>query len=282
MARTLRAGTIDQQELQEALPPNVALGSKIHDGGQRKVYRAKREGVDVVLKVMPIDAVERAEREVSIGCTFDHPNLARILDDELSQLTVGEDDFVWFCEEYIDGEVLASRVGVYEPCEALDLASDLIEAVAYLWERHDVVHRDIKPLNIIRRSSGGYVLIDVGIGRHQGDPSITSGALGPGTIGYLAAEQYIPNKGRMLDSRTDLFLIGIVVFQVLTDVLPFRPNDPDYYAKLLSGDWPRPQGLPAPISELLERFLGRNPHQRPPIAQAAGMILGAKEELGCS
>ncbi len=216
---------IDHGEFQAVLPDGVVLGALIHDGGQRNVFDADDNGTKVVIKLMPEDQRNRAEREVRIGSTFDHANLPRILDDDVFDVELGGEQFVWFREAFVDGETLHERDGAYEPCEALALAGDLTAAVAYLWEEHAVVHRDIKPMNIMVRPDGGFVLLDVGIGRHQTESSITSGALGPGTRGYVAPEQMLLNKGRKLDYRTDLFLIGIVVYEVLAGVRPFRPEN---------------------------------------------------------
>lgn len=273
---------IDPRDFQNKLPEGLTLGRQIHDGGQRKVFEADDRGTEVVIKLMPEDERNRAEREVSIGATFDHPNLPRILDDEVFDVELDGDEFVWFRERFIEGETLEKRIDNYDPCQALSLAGDLIAAVTYLWEKHTVVHRDIKPVNIMVRPDGTFVLIDVGIGRHQTESSITSGLFGPGTRGHVAPEQMMPNKGRKLDSRTDLFLIGIVVYQVLVGVRPFRPRKPDYETKLLAGDWPRPEGLPPQIGDLLERLLGHRPHQRPSLAQARDMVNQGKKELACS
>ena len=69
-------------QLREVLPEEVTLGTQIK-GGKRLVYEAEQGGKKIVIKLMPGDQLERAEREVAIGCTFDHPNLARILDSEV-------------------------------------------------------------------------------------------------------------------------------------------------------------------------------------------------------
>ncbi|HEU4738357.1 MAG TPA: protein kinase [Solirubrobacterales bacterium] len=273
---------INRGEFQDKLPDGVSLGVQIHDGGQRKVFEADDGGEKVVIKLMPEEDRNRAEREVAIGSTFDHPNLPRILDTEVFDVELEGEEFVWFRERFIEGETLEARGNGFDPCEALSLAADLAAAVTYLWERHTVVHRDIKPINIMVRPEGSFVLIDVGIGRHQTESSITSGLLGPGTRGHVAPEQMLPNKGRKLDSRTDLFLIGIVVYQVLVGVRPFRPERPDYETKLMAGEWPRPDGLPKPVADLLERLLGNRPHQRPSLAQATAMIDAARKELECS
>lgn len=273
---------IDCDEFQGELPDGLVLGAHIHDGGQRQVFAADDDGVKVVIKLMPEKDRNRAEREVAIGSTFDHPNLPRILDDEVFEVDLDGSQYVWFRERFIEGETLENRDGNYDPCEALGLARDLVAAIDYLWEKHTVVHRDIKPMNIMVQPDGSFVLIDVGIGRHQTESSITSGLLGPGTRGHVAPEQMLPNKGRKLDSRTDLFLVGIVVYQVLVGVRPFRPERPDYESKLMAGEWERLKGLPEPLTALLERFLGHRPHQRPSLTQAKTMIDAAREELECS
>lgn len=273
---------IDNDEFQGELPEGVVLGTQIYDGGQRKVFEADDNGTKVVIKLMPEAERNRAEREVGIGSTFDHPNLPRILDDEVFEIELDGEEFVWFREHFIEGETLKERGGVYDPCQALALAGDLIAAIAYLWEKHTVVHRDIKPVNIMVRPDGSFVLIDVGIGRHQTESSITSGLLGPGTRGHVAPEQMLPNKGRKLDFRTDLFLVGIIVYEVLVGVRPFRPEKPDYETKLMGGEWDRLEGLPPQVEIVLERLLGTNPHRRPTLQQAEAMVAKAREELKCS
>jgi serine/threonine protein kinase len=273
---------IDHDEFEEKLPAGVDLGRQIHDGGQRKVFEADDSGSKVVIKLMPESERNRAEREVAIGSTFEHPNLPRIVDDEAFDIELNGDKFVWFRERFIEGETLKARSGPYDPCGSLALAADLIAAVTYLWEKHTVVHRDIKPVNIMVRPDGSFVLIDVGIGRHQTESSITSGLLGPGTRGHVAPEQMLPNKGRKLDFRTDLFLIGIVVYEVLVGQRPFRPDKPDYETKLMGGAWVRPEGLPKELEDVLERLLGTNPHQRPSLAQAEAMVERARADLECS
>jgi serine/threonine protein kinase len=268
-------------QLQDVLPDEIALLEQIQ-GGKRTVYAAEEAGEKIVLKLMPHDQLERAEREVAIGSTFDHPNLATILDGDVRADEIDGEKYVWFREEFVPGEPVADRGGKYDLCTALSLAADLTDAVEHLWTEYTVVHRDIKPLNVIRRPDGRFVLIDVGSGRHQLEDSLTSGALGPGTNGHIAPEQLELEKNREFDFRTDLFLIGIVFFQVVVGVRPFRPEKPDYHAKLLTGDWPRPQGLPPTVLGLMERLLARHLHQRPTIEQTKRLIAEARNECECS
>lgn len=280
-------GILDQMappisQVQAALPSEIELLEEIYTGGQRTVYRAKVAGVLCVLKLMRADARNRAEREVAIGHRFDHPNLPRVLHNDLRDVEVAGEPFVYFAETLIDGQSVADIPVPMEPCAALALTRDLVEAVSYLWTRFRVVHRDIKPLNIIHATDGRYVLLDVGIGRHIERSSITAGLFGPGTRGYAAPEMLIPGKGRDVDARTDLFLVGVVLYQALTGRLPFDPNDMDYAALVISGDFEPIPGLPNSVEELLRRLLAPHPHQRFNARAASAAIARASQEMGCS
>jgi len=273
------------QELNRALPDGIQVIREIFWGGQRIVYEATSSGDRCVLKLAPEDGRARGEREVAIGCTFDHPNLSTVLDQELRELAVNSEKYVYFTERLIEGESLAVRTDPMEPCEALLLAHDLISAVAYLWERHTVVHRDIKPRNIMARPDGSFVLLDIGVARHQGRTTLTlvAGEHQPGTPGYLAPEQLAPLKGRELDYRADLFSIGIVLFEQLTRELPFDPSGQSYRTLLMTGLAPElPEDFPAPLVELVQRLLAPRPHGRFRLDKAIAAVSRVKKELGCS
>lgn len=270
--------------LRAALPPEIEVLDEIHQGGQRHVYGVRVEGEDRVLKLMPEEGRARAEREVSIGRRFEHPNLSTILDEELQEIEIDGDQFVYFMEQRIEGETLAKREERMAPCEALALAGALVSAVAYLWENHHVVHRDIKPLNIMVKPDGGFVLLDIGVARHQDLTTLTAlaGYHQPGTRGYLAPEQLAPLKGREIDYRADLFAIGIVVYEQLTGRLPFDPNLPSYRTLLTTGLAPELDDVPAQLGTLLRRLLAARPHGRFRLDKAAEAIDEAREELRCS
>jgi eukaryotic-like serine/threonine-protein kinase len=272
------------EELTAALPDDISVVREIHWGGQRIVYEVTVGDERRVLKLMPEAARARAEREVAIGRSFDHPNLSTVLDQELRDVSVGANSYVYFTEAFIDGNSLAARTDGMQPCEALRLAQDLVSAVAYLWEHHHVVHRDIKPLNIMIRPTGTFVLLDIGVARHQDMTTLTlvAGEHQPGTIGYLAPEQLAPLKGRELDYRADLFAIGIVIYEQLKGCLPFDPNAASYRTLLTAGLVPDLEDLPAAFETLLRRFLAARPHGRFRLDRAPIAITQAMEELGCS
>jgi serine/threonine protein kinase len=272
----------------EQLRPHLPEGLEIEDdllfqGGQRAVFTGTRNGDAVVVKVMHEWARDRAEREVAIGHTFDHPNLATILDHELQEAEIEDMKFVYFSEERIDGESLAGCEAAMDSCQALRLARDLVAAVTYLWEGHHVVHRDIKPINIIKAPDNRFVLLDIGIGRHQSEPTLTRVAMehGPGTEGYLAPEQLAPLKGRELDFRADLFAIGVVMYEMLTGSLPFDPTQLSYRTRLTTGLLPDLEPLGEHMEKLLMRLLAPQPHGRYRLDKAQEAINGTMEELEC-
>jgi serine/threonine protein kinase len=272
------------EQLNAALPDDVTVLREIHWGGQRIVYEVTVGDDRRVLKLMPEAGRARAEREVAIARSFDHPNLSKVLDPELQEVAVEGTTYAYFTETFIDGEPLAGRSDAMQPCEALRLAQALVSAVAYLWERHHVVHRDIKPLNIMVRPDGTFVLLDLGVARHQELTTLTviAGEHQPGTIGYLAPEQLAPLKGRDLDYRADLFAIGIVIYEQLKNRLPFDPNAASYRTLLTTGLVPDLEDLPPCLANLLGRLLAARPHGRFRLDRAAVAITNAMDELECS
>ena len=270
--------------LREALPDRIEVVDQIEVGGQRFVYEVAVQGERRVLKLMPEQGRARAEREVAIGRNFEHPNLSHIEDDELLEVVVDGETFVYFTEQYIEGGTLAHRAEQMTPCEVLSLGASLVSAITYLWDRHHVVHRDIKPANIMVQPDGNVVLLDIGVARHQDRTTLTvfAGEHQPGTLGYLAPEQLAPLKGREIDYRADLFAVGIVMYEQLTGRLPFDPNSPSYRTLLIAGLVPEVDGIPPVLDELISRLLAPRPHGRFRLDRAADTFNRAREELGCS
>jgi serine/threonine-protein kinase len=228
------------------------------------------------------DAWERAEREVAVGQKFNHPGLSMILSD-LFKIEVEESDYIYFLEEFIEGDSLGA-VSQMDLCEVLQLGEELIEAVQYLYDEHHLVHRDVKPANIMRRQDGNFVLLDVGVARHQDLDTLTAfnAPHGPGTPGYLAPEQLAASKGHDLDSRADQFAIAIVIFERLCGRLPFDPAAGSYRTLLMTGTVGKWDGVPDVVRPLLGRMLQPKPHRRYRPGYVTAAIEQAKEGAGCS
>lgn len=276
------APTVDPADLDTALPDDCTVVHVIRSGGQRSVFEVTKAGQRCVLKLMPLEGLDRAEREVTLGRRFAHSGLATVISD-LEEVTIFDVKYVYFLEEFVEGSPLDQLAGPLDICAALDLALQLVVTTEHLYTQHHVVHRDVKPPNIMCRPDGSYVLLDAGVARHQdlGTLTVDGGPHGPGTIGYLAPEQLQPSRGHELDWRSDQFVIGVVLFQQLTGRLPFDPAAPSYRTLLTTGtvtDW---TDVPDAARPLLERMLQAKPHRRFRLERAAEHINNAKDAAGC-
>jgi eukaryotic-like serine/threonine-protein kinase len=271
-------------ELDAALPSEITVVRQIGGGGQREVFLVDTPSGPAVLKVMDPNDRDRALRELSAGSTFNHPNLVRVLDTDVHDITVAGSSYCYFLEEYVDGQMLSALTLPMDACEVLKLLRGLVGAIEHLWTTHRIVHRDINPKNIIRRQSDGeYVLLDVGIGRHQLEPSLTAPLAAPGTMGYYSPEQINPTRRNVLDHRSDLFLAGIAVYYCLESALPFDPTRHTYVDDLVRGNVRPYVTCPAEIQPLLDRLLALRPHARfGRFAQLYKAIDDARRALQCS
>jgi serine/threonine protein kinase len=217
-------------------------------GGMKNAYRGSRDGVDLVLKVVREPVISddndgatslpnRIRREIDGMRAVQHPSIVRVIEGPEIAIIDGQQR-VWYIEPFYSGGTLESRLGAPHPePDVIDLMGHLSAAVEVLSE-HGIVHRDIKPGNIVFDSDGVPVLLDLGIAFFVGLTPLTNqfGA-SPRTDVYAAPEQFDVRNRVSLDARTDLFLVGMVAFEMLTGIHPFRPDQPDnYFERLLSGN----------------------------------------------
>jgi serine/threonine protein kinase len=204
--------------------PQLSEFARLAAGGQKFVFSAKHatDG-DVVLKLIRPsgDGVERVQREILAVQRIASPRVPSII--EAGILTTPLGAFVWLRERRIHGESVrqALQRGPLPKDDVALLGLHMLEALADA-ERARIVHRDVKPDNIMRGSDGSFWLLDFGIARHLDLASLTATALpgGPGTVGYAPPEQY-RNKKREIDVRADLFALGVTMIECLTGKNPF-------------------------------------------------------------
>jgi serine/threonine-protein kinase len=217
--------TIDQKWIESKFL-ELSQISALNHGGQKWVFSAKhaRDG-DVVLKIVkPHSDPERTRREVLAAQKVAHPRVPAILEVGTCNSNLG--DCVWIREQRVHGECLRP-VLARRPLCALDVLRlglqvlDTLVATAKV----NLVHRDVKPDNIIRDSGGAFWLIDFGLARHLDLESATGdGPLdGVGTVGYSAPEQ-MRNRKSEIDGRADLFAVAVTLYEAATGVNPFRQN----------------------------------------------------------
>jgi serine/threonine-protein kinase len=210
--------------VQQALS-EVKVFTRINSGGQKIVYVAEHpEYGKIALKLIrPGTNSERDRilRELTAAGKLTDNHFPKIY--HVGETKIGTIDVLYIFEEFLDGN-LAEIITAKEKLNITEIWTfirELLRALVTIGE-NGIVHRDIKPANIFITPQGRTVLIDFGIARHLQLPSITYdyALLGPLTPGYAAPEQ-IRNEKRKIDARTDLFAVGIVIYECLTGKNPF-------------------------------------------------------------
>lgn len=203
--------------------PELANLKPFAAGGQKEVFTAKHatDG-EVVVKLMhPGADPARAERELEAASKIQAPRMPRIF--AHGQLTGNTGKIVWFRERRILGEVLSARIrtATLAHHELLRLALHVSETLVAA-EVANIVHRDVKPANIIMDPQGEFWLIDFGVARHLDLESLTATAApgGCGTIGYAPAEQCRNDKPE-IDARADLFALGVTLYEAAVGRNPY-------------------------------------------------------------
>lgn len=272
------------------LVPGVTAVGHPQKGGQKLVFPCTVSGVRCAIKVMlaspepkdqgPNDGseaffdevAERARREVAIIGQCDCPSLIKLGPIGLTRASLGAQSLVLFSEEWIDGRDLGRIIhedGALSLGELIRLGNDVTNAIAALWSLQKV-HRDIKPNNIMRRNgTGDFVLLDMGFALDLADQSLTSYGFIPGTQRYFSPEQTDLVRKRLLDFRSDLFQLGIVLYEAATRQHPFwRPGMTTLEAtQAMLGSNPlspkhyRPE-IPAALEQIIVRLLAKKPHLR--------------------
>lgn len=199
---------------------NVALLSK---GGQKLVASARHpQSGDVVLKIIrPDQDAEATQREILAVSQVRSVRVPRIFEQGDIATPIG--DCVWLQEQRILGQNVREmlRAGPLRPEQFLRLGLHVLEALVDAENAH-IVHRDVKPENIICDPNGDFWLIDFGIARHLTLSSLTATAniWGKATVGYAPTEQ-VRNLKPDIDARSDLFALGVTLYEVITGRHPF-------------------------------------------------------------
>ena len=214
-------------QVRNALSQKYDIIEVIGRGGMATVYKANQKNLNriVALKVVHPNLVHDAEflnrfhREAQLAASLNHPNIVMIYD-------VGSINGVHFISmEYLDGEDLQSlikRSGKLSVDDTIHIVAPIAEALDYAHQR-GLVHRDVKSANIIITKNRRPVLTDFGIAHASSGTKITIAGTVIGTPEYMSPEQA---EGREIDGRSDIFSLGVVMFECLTGLVPFKGDNP--------------------------------------------------------
>lgn len=254
-------------------------------GGQKNVFSAiDRNHQKCVIKLYFSQNDPRSVREIEIEKNISFSMVPQIYDTGVVEYENTET--LYIVEEMLEGIELREMLDggkTFTLQEAVHFLEQGLEFVAYI-EKKGIVHRDIKPENIIMNESGNIFFLDFGIARIIGGESLTKteALLGPHTPGYAAPEQF-NNLKKEIDSRADLFSLGVVTYECITGKNPFRENSENALEVLQKTETITPVNYSIVGDEqkqfmaLLGSMMGKYPSRRPKTAeQALGWLNAAK------
>jgi serine/threonine-protein kinase len=270
----------------EVLAGRYRVVAPLGRGGMGEVYRADdlALGVPVALKFLPgplatdPDRLARFRKEVAVARRVSHPHCCRVYD------LAEADGQPFLTMEYIDGEDLAgllNRVGRLPEEKGLEIARQLCQALAAVHEQ-GLLHRDLKPANVMLDGRGRVRLTDFGLAAAAEDLSATE--LRSGTPQYMAPEQL---AGREVSVRSDLFSLGLVLYELFTGKRAFPADSRAELARRYdSGPPSKPSshvsGLASAVERAILRCLARDPADRPPSALAVAAALPGGDPLAAA
>jgi serine/threonine protein kinase/Flp pilus assembly protein TadD len=215
----------------QGLQPGVLFGGRyeilgvLGQGGMGAVYKARDHELDrlIALKVIRPELatdpaiLQRFKQELILSRNITHKNVVRIYD-------LGEAEGIRFISmEYVDGEdlrTLLRRQGKFAPKEAIAVVEQVCRALDSA-HSEGVIHRDLKPQNIMRDQHGRIVVMDFGLARSLGDTGMTQTGAIVGTLEYMSPEQAL---GTTLDQRSDIFSVGLIFYELLTGKAPYEAD----------------------------------------------------------
>jgi serine/threonine protein kinase len=276
---------MQQDDLIGTMLGNYRVLETLGQGGMARVYKAHQEnlGRDVAIKVLPPwyaadrSFVERFNQEARLVAGLSHPNIVTVHDAN------EQNGHLYIVMQLVDGGTLKHRMDkllrerrMMEPTEVVSIFSQLADALFYAHEQ-GIIHRDIKPVNVLMDRSGRPILSDFGIAKVLASTQthLTQPGAGVGTPEYMSPEQC---QGGAIDGRADIYALGVVLFEAQTGRTPFRGDN--YPALAHSHVYEAPPlprsinpNIPVSIEQIILRALMKNPLQRFQTAHEMGNAL---------
>ncbi len=256
------------------LSSRYELGEIIGFGGMSEVHKARdmRLGRDVAIKVLRADLARdptfylRFKREAQNAAALNHPAIVAVYDTGEAEVDGGPLPYIVM--EYVDGDTLRDLVrgkGPLPPRRAMEIIADVCAALDFS-HKNGIVHRDMKPANIMINRQGAVKVMDFGIARAIADSSnpMTQTAAVIGTAQYLSPEQA---RGEQVDARSDVYSVGCVLYEILTGEPPFTGDSPVAVAYQHVREDPQlpshvHPGVPRELDSVILKAMSKNPANR--------------------
>jgi serine/threonine-protein kinase len=240
---------------------------KLGEGGMGVVYKAEDTKLKrtVALKFLPPSisdaaAKKRFVHEAQAASSLEHPNVCSI--HQINETPDGRMFIVMPCYE---GETLQAKVerGPLNLDEAVDIAIQVASGLSKAHEK-EIVHRDVKPGNVFITNDGLAKIVDFGLAKLSGRTKLTKTGTTPGTVAYMSPEQL---RGENIDQRSDIWSLGVVMFEMITGEMPFRGDVEQAMMYSIMNDAPKPAGslrpeLSTDLERLINKTLSKDPDER--------------------
>ncbi|MYS65063.1 protein kinase [Streptomyces sp. SID5473] len=260
------------------------LGDCIGKGGMGRVWRARDEVLHRVVAVKELTAGiyaaeadrvllhARTQKEARAAARITHPNVVTVHD------VLEHDGRPWIVMQYVEGRSLADEVkksGKVPPLEAARIGLRVLGALGAA-HAAGVLHRDVKPANVLLARDGSVLLTDFGIAAIDGDSTITRTGEIVGSIDYVAPERV---RGADPGPACDLWSLGVTLYAALTGESPYRRTSPLDTMRAVVSEEPRHPAGVGPLGPIVMALLAKDPESRPPAAEAERLLSAAVTEL---
>ena len=270
------------------LDQRYELLERVGGGGMADVYKAQDRLLDrpVAVKILHAqfqsdeEFIEKFHREAQAAARLSHPNIVNIYDVGAS----GDDHYIVM--EYVPGRTLKELIqqrGHLAPEEALTITGEIAEALAHA-HANGLVHCDIKPHNILMMNGQTAKVADFGIARAVTESTMTYSGNVIGSVHYFSPEQA---KGTMITPKSDVYSLGVVLYEMLTGELPFTGENPVSIAMKHLQDEPTPvrridPDIPPVVEALVSRMMAKDPAMRPSSEEVVHEVEQAKAMMNGS
>lgn len=266
-------------QAQRILNNRYELLAKVGDGGMAVVYKARdimlnrTVAVKILRESYATDPafLARFNREAQAAANLNHPNIVNVFD-------TGQDgDIHYIVMEYIEGSNLKELIVKQAPLpasQAIEIAAQICDAINYAHTK-GLIHRDIKPQNILLTNDGTVKVTDFGIAKGYGDQNLTQTGITLGTVHYFSPEQA---KGLQVSPQSDIYSIGVVLYEMMTGRIPFESDNPVALAVKHIEELPPPPrrynpSIPTTLEGIILKALNKDPKDRYPNAASMAKAL---------